>query len=200
MAERRPSPAESWYRQPAQSGGGILTHSGSHLIDVIRFLLGEPMRVDARVRYAPDIAGLDRVDAGADRSGARAPGAVRGRLHARATVLGHTGEGWEETVEVIGEAGRVRLSSPNWQATAPCLITLQRGGEREARTLLPGAGSPWEAEMQRLSRCRGDAPPGRRRTWSMAIGSTRPSPRSTPRGNDGHRSISNGGIEPGSPH
>jgi predicted dehydrogenase len=42
----------------------------------------------------------------------------------------------------------VRLSSPNWQATAPCLLTLQLAGEREARTLFPERGSPWEAEMR----------------------------------------------------
>ncbi len=146
LAERTPSPVESWYRQPQQSGGGILMHSGSHLIDVIRFLLGEPARVDARVRYAPDVPDLDyATQALIDlESGLTVHPAA---ISTPAPGLGHTGEGWEETVEVIGSEGRVRLSSPNWQGTAPCLVTLQRGGEGEARTRFPARGSQWEAEM-----------------------------------------------------
>lgn len=146
MAERKPATGETWYRQPAQSGGGILTHSGSHLIDVIRFLLGEPSRVDARVRDAPDTPGLDQsTQALIDL--ANGLSVQFSTVSAAAPLLGHTSEGWEETVEVIGEGGRLRLSSPNWQGTAPCLVTLQRYGEREARTFLPNAGNQWEAEM-----------------------------------------------------
>lgn len=147
LAERVPSPAESWYRQPAKSGGGILTHSGSHLIDVIRFLLGEPARVAARIRYDPNVPGLDlATQALLDlESGLTVQFAA---ISTPTPGLGHTGEGWEETIEVIGDRGRVRLSSPNWQATAPCLLTLERSGEREARTLFPERGNPWEAQMR----------------------------------------------------
>jgi predicted dehydrogenase len=147
LAERRSSPAGSWYIRPEESGGGILTHSGSHLIDVMRFLLGDPGRVDARVHYAPDVPGLDL----ATQALIELASGVTVYLAAISTPapgLGHTGEGWEETIEVIGAAGRVHLSSPNWQATAPCLITLQRSGERQACTLYPERGSPWEAEMR----------------------------------------------------
>lgn len=147
MAELRPATGESWYRQPTQSGGGILTHSGSHLIDVIRFLLGEPIRVDARVRDVPDTPGLDQsTQALIDLENGLS--VQFSTVSTPAPLLGHTGEGWEETVEVIGEGGRLRLSSPNWQGTAPCLVTLQRRGEREARTFLPDRGSQWEAEMR----------------------------------------------------
>jgi predicted dehydrogenase len=147
LAERHPGPGETWYRRPEQSGGGILTHSGSHLIDVMRFLLGEPVRVDARVHYAPDAPGLDQathalIDL---ESGATVHLAA---VSTPAPGLGHTGEGWEETVEVIGSTGRVRLSSPNWQGTAPCLVTLQLSGEHQTRTLFPRRGSQWDAEMR----------------------------------------------------
>jgi predicted dehydrogenase len=147
LAERRPAPVQGWYQDPRHSGGGILTHSGSHLLDVQRYLLGEPARVDARVSYAPDVPGLDwATQALIDMaSGVTVSFAA---IATPAPGLGHTGEGWEETIEVIGDRGRVRLSSPNWQATAPCLLTLQLAGEREARTLFPERGSPWEAQMR----------------------------------------------------
>jgi predicted dehydrogenase len=138
---------QGWYQDPRHSGGGILTHSGSHLLDVLRYLLGEPARVDARVSYAPDVPGLDwATQALIDMaSGVTVSFAA---IATPAPGLGHTGEGWEETIEVIGDRGRVRLSSPNWQATAPCLLTLQLAGEREARTLFPERGNPWETEMR----------------------------------------------------
>jgi predicted dehydrogenase len=147
LAERRPAPVTGWYQDPRHSGGGILTRSGSHLLDVLRYLLGEPARVDARVIYAPDVPGLDwATQALIDMaSGLTVSFAA---IATPAPGLGHTGEGWEETIEIIGDQGRVRLSSPNWQATAPCLLTLQLSVEREARTLFPERGSPWEAEMR----------------------------------------------------
>jgi predicted dehydrogenase len=147
MASRQPSPADSWYRQPNQAGGGILTHSGSHLIDVIRFLLGEPVRVDARVREAPDVPGLDlATQALIDL--ANGTSVQFSAISAPAAILGHSGEGWEEIVDVIGTHGRVRLSSPNWQGTAPCLVTLQLIGELETRTFRPEPGSQWTAELR----------------------------------------------------
>jgi myo-inositol 2-dehydrogenase/D-chiro-inositol 1-dehydrogenase len=147
LAERRPEPIATWYRQPQQSGGGILTHSGSHLIDVMRFLFGEPARVDARVRYAPETPSLDQ----ASQTLIDLESGLAVHLSAVSTpvpLLGHTGEGWEECVEAIGSKGRVRLSSPKWQGTAPCLITLQLSGERQARILRAEDGSQWEAEMR----------------------------------------------------
>ena len=147
MASRQPTATDSWYRQPNQSGGGILTHSGSHLIDVIRFLLGEPVRVDARVHEAADVPGLDlATQALIDM--ANGTSIQFSAISAPAALLGHSGEGWEEIVDVIGTHGRVRLSSPNWQGTAPCLVTLQLIGERETRTFRPEPGSQWTAELR----------------------------------------------------
>lgn len=151
LAERVPSTSESWYRRSGESGGGILTHSGSHLLDVMRWLFGEPTRVDARITYAPDRPGLDW----ATHALIEMASGLSVHLAAISTPapgLGHTGEGWEETVEIVGERGRLRLSSPNWQATAPCLLTLALSGERETRTLYPERGSPWDAEMRAFLR------------------------------------------------
>lgn len=147
MASRQPTAIESWYRRPDQSGGGILTHSGSHLIDVMRFLLGEPVRVDARVHEAPDVPGLDlATQALIDLE--NGVSVHFSAISAPAAILGHSGEGWEEIVDVTGTRGRVRLSSPNWQGTAPCLLTLQMIGELETRTFRPEAGSQWAAESR----------------------------------------------------
>lgn len=162
LAERRPTSTTTWYRQPQHSGGGILVHSGSHLIDVMRFLLGEPARADARVQFAPDVPDLDQsTQALIDlKSGLTVQFAA---ISTPAPFLGHTGEGWEETIEVIGSEGRVRLSSPNWQATAPCAVTLQRHDDGEARTRFPTNDNPWHAEMRAFLhavRTRGPAVPG----------------------------------------
>ena len=147
MVNFRNFTGESWYQQPATSGGGILTHSGSHLLDVTRFLFGDPVRVDSRVRYVPTIEGLDStsltlMDMADDLT------IYFSTVGVAIAKLGHTQQGWEETIEVIGSKGRIRLSSPNWQGTMPCIVTLQLDEENQVRTIYPDPTSQWETQAR----------------------------------------------------
>jgi predicted dehydrogenase len=62
--------------------------------------------------------------------------------------VGHTQQGWEETVEIIGSLGRVMLSSPNWEGTLPCIVTIQIGEESQTRTIYPPTDSQWVLEFR----------------------------------------------------
>lgn len=42
-----------WFTTRAKSGGGPLVHGGSHMLDLLRWCLGEVAAVDARVRMRP---------------------------------------------------------------------------------------------------------------------------------------------------
>jgi len=136
-----------WHQQPDKSGGGILVHSGSHLLDITRMLFGDPVQVDSRVRYAAAAEGFDLVtltlmDMGNDLS------IYFSTLAVPIAKIGHTQQGWEETIEIIGTQGRIFLSSPNWYGTLPCVVKLQLDEEDQVRTIYPDLVSQWEMEMK----------------------------------------------------
>jgi len=147
MVNYRNFTGESWYQQPSASGGGVLEHSGSHLLDVSRVLFGDPLQVDSRVRYVPGMEGLDMLSM-------TLMDMANGLTMYFSTVgvpiarLGHTQQGWEETVEVIGMRGRVLLSSPNWQGSLPCVVKLQLDEDNQVRTIYPDPVSQWETQMR----------------------------------------------------
>lgn len=139
--------AASWHGQPERVGGGILSHSGSHLLDVTRMLFGDPTRVDARVQDVPEREGFDRssltlIDMASGLT------LYFSTLGVAISKIGSTQEGWEETVEVIGTNGRISLSSPNWQGTMPCVVTLQLDAENQKRTIYFDGPTQWEAQMK----------------------------------------------------
>ena len=147
MVSVRNRTGDSWYQQPEKSGGGILTHSGSHLLDVTRMLFGDPARVDSRVRYVPEIEGLDWLSLTL-MDMADGLSVYFSTLGVPIAKLGHTQQGWEETIEVIGTRGRIHLSSPNWQGTLPPIVTLQLDEESQVRTIFPDPVSQWETQMR----------------------------------------------------
>ncbi len=139
--------AASWHGDPAKAGGGILFHSGSHLMDVTRMLFGDPVRVDSRIIADPaeprrelSTMTLLEVEDG--------PPVYFSTLYTSIPKVGHTQQGWEETVEIIGSEGRVFLSSPNWEGTFPCIVTVQIGEESQTRTIYPPEDSQWALEFR----------------------------------------------------
>lgn len=146
LVESRNRTSDSWYRQPDKSGGGLLTHSGSHLLDVTRWLFGDPIAVDSRVRYAPDVEGLDWLSLTL-MDMADGPSIYFSTVGVPISRVGHSQQGWEETVEVIGTRGRIQLSSPNWQGTLPCVVKVQLDEEKQVRTIYPDPVSQWETQM-----------------------------------------------------
>lgn len=147
LVESRPGGEERWHRQPAKAGGGILAHSGSHLLDVTRWLFGDPVRVDSRVRYVPERPGADWTTMTLmDMENEAA--IYFSTIAVPIARLGHTQQGWEETVEVIGTRGRLALSSPNWQGTMPPVVTLQLDEEEgQIRTIFPDPVSQWATQI-----------------------------------------------------
>ena len=146
----RPSTAAkstTWHGDPAKSGGGILYHSGSHLMDVTRFLFGDPTRVTSRLIADPNTPGrelstMTLIDV------EQGPPVYFSTVKTEIPKVGHAQQGWEETVEIIGTKGRVALSSPNWEGTLPCIVTLQMGEDDQVRTIFPADESQWALEFQ----------------------------------------------------
>jgi myo-inositol 2-dehydrogenase/D-chiro-inositol 1-dehydrogenase len=137
----------TWHADPLRSGGGILYHSGSHLLDVTRMLFGDPVLVDARITADPadprrDLSTLTLLDLQAGLP------VYFSTVSTYIPKVGHTQQGWEETVEVIGSQGRVLLSSPNWQGTLPCIVTVQLEEEQQTRIIYPPEDSQWALEFQ----------------------------------------------------
>lgn len=137
----------TWHGDPTKSGGGILYHSGSHLMDVTRFLFGDPRRVDSRLVSDPKTPGRELstmtlldVENG--------PSVYFSTLKTEIPKVGHTQQGWEETVEIVGTKGRISLSSPNWEGTLPCIVTIQMGEDDQVRTIFPPDDSQWALEFQ----------------------------------------------------
>ncbi|HZC27081.1 MAG TPA: Gfo/Idh/MocA family oxidoreductase [Actinopolymorphaceae bacterium] len=91
--------AGSWRQDPALSGGGMLMDSGSHLVDMLLWLIGRPV---ASVSALVDNAGSP-VDINAAAT-VRFDGGIHGQL----TVIGDLATTWMETVVVSGTEGLLR--------------------------------------------------------------------------------------------
>ncbi|KKR03361.1 MAG: Oxidoreductase domain-containing protein [Candidatus Uhrbacteria bacterium GW2011_GWF2_39_13] len=93
-------------------GGGILVCGGSHILDLVLFLIGRPHRLFASV-YEP--AGQD-YDLQAS---ALMETAERGIVYYEALAhplkkIGYLRDGWDERVEINGINGRLEIYSPVW--------------------------------------------------------------------------------------
>ncbi|MGI5869364.1 MAG: Gfo/Idh/MocA family protein [Kiritimatiellia bacterium] len=94
------------------SGGGILVCGGSHIFDLLLFLVGKPQRVYARQFHRPESdvdimthALFDFEDGGI--------GHFEGNWHPLNRV-GCQRDGWDEGFEISGVGGRLVLKTPVW--------------------------------------------------------------------------------------
>ena len=95
----------------ARLGGGILLAGGSHILDLMNYLVGRPETVSACMATPSDcdVDGL----AAAMFTG------PNGVVHWEAVMHGHTRigylkDGWDERIEIVGSAGRMELLSNEW--------------------------------------------------------------------------------------
>lgn len=99
-----------WSQDPLKSGGYFLPHSGSHMIDIMRFLFSDPLSVFSKIYYLKE--GIDI-----------ATNAIFeykdfnvffniGILPSPALLNSKTY--WEEKIEIIGKEGRVVLKNFTW--------------------------------------------------------------------------------------
>lgn len=110
-----PARPYAWRLDMALAGGGALADLGAHLIDLVRFLLGEFSEVQARTRTfvterpvpnRPGAKARVEVDDWAEITCSLASGAV-GTIEAT-----RAGDGQEETtLEIFGSEGSLRISS-----------------------------------------------------------------------------------------
>lgn len=92
-------------------GGGVLVCGGSHVLDLVLFLLGRPKRLYA-TQCEPD--GLDY-----DVQAAGLLETDHGVVHLEAlahplTRIGFLNDGWDERIEITGTAGRIEVLSAAW--------------------------------------------------------------------------------------
>jgi predicted dehydrogenase len=107
----------------ANYGGGILVCGGSHILDLVLFLLGRPHRVYANL-FTPEDRDYDL------RASALLETAANGIVHYDCLVHAHhrvglLRDGWDEQVEVIGAHGRLHLFTSQWdslEAKVPLLV------------------------------------------------------------------------------
>jgi predicted dehydrogenase len=104
------------------NGGGILVCGGSHVIDLLLHLVGRPTRIYGEVHVRPE----RDYDVRATALMTTPDGVVHfealGSPHAR---TGFQRNGWDETIELIGTEGVLRIFSPQWDATASLPSLLQ---------------------------------------------------------------------------
>jgi predicted dehydrogenase len=133
-----------WITDPRQAGGGVLFDSGSHAIDLFRYLAGEVD--DAYGLTAPPAA--DRVEDASVVS--LRSGDVLGTL-----ALSWKVPRWQGLVEVVGSAGQARVE---YAGDRVSLST--RTGEERWRAISTPRGSRFVAQMRHfLASLRGDEPP-----------------------------------------
>lgn len=94
-------------------GGGILVCGGSHILDLVCFLLGRPHKLLATL-HTPE--GRDY-----DLQAAALLLTDNGPVHYEAlshplSKIGFLRDGWDETVEITGTSGRLTVYSSSWDA------------------------------------------------------------------------------------
>ncbi len=117
------APREGLFHTPAggasgvrqRYGGGALLCAGSHMLDLVNFLLGRPRRLAARV-HTPPARDYDLLAAAL-----LATDAAPVHFEALAHPLGSIGflrDGWDERVEITGTRGRLEILSARWDTPA----------------------------------------------------------------------------------
>jgi len=138
-----------WKTDPALSGGGNLTHVGSHDIDLLRYLFGDIEAVACRLRR--DAEGLPEYYANGRlfmENGVEACLRI-GRVNV--PDLGPDWElfkgGWNEILEVIGDDGYIRIANPNWEGDGAIKVTSWFKGEPGPGVAYFDSSQQWANEI-----------------------------------------------------
>ena len=144
----------TWHNDPELSGGGFLAHSGSHHIDLLRYLFGDIKSVECKLRFI---------------YGVNDDYFVNGKLHTNDGVeitmrlgrvdVGSMGPGWEplhkqawnEFVEVIGTKGYLRVDNPNWRGWDVMKFTRWISGMAGPETRQLDCAEQWVNEFAAFS-------------------------------------------------
>lgn len=121
-AEQPQAPGGDWRWDLKRAGGGFLTHSGSHLLDLIQYLFGTPTRAFGRVLI--DGSGNEYNTNVLLTCGDGLP--VHLDLRYVAIEAGSSKQTpWDERVEIVGQRGRARAEGYDWQGQTPCRLFVE---------------------------------------------------------------------------
>lgn len=141
--------AGSWHDDARLSGGGFLTHSGSHHLDLLRYCFGDIHSVACKTRY-DNADGRDYfLDASLKMEKGFDIGMKLGRVDIR--NLGPQWkpfrDGWNESVEVIGTRGYLRVDNPSWQGYEVMQVTMWLQGMCGPETFSCECKEQWISEL-----------------------------------------------------
>ena len=138
--------AGTWRQQPALSGGGMLMDSGSHLVDMLLWLVDAPVEsVSALVDNAGSPVDINTA----------ATVSFAGGIHGQLSVVGDLATTWMETVVVSGSEALLRYEIEPQHPWRTGRVTLASDDQITQQLELPdgpGIHSAW------LSAIRGEAP------------------------------------------
>jgi predicted dehydrogenase len=134
-----------WLFDHEKGGGGVLVHSGSHMLDLMRFLVGDPVSVDAKCHR---IKGMDFYNT------------AYFQMASDFTMffesswldlqnLGVRNNGWDEKIEITGERGRLELFTMWW--TRPDeevpFVRFYSADDNETHEIYPPTQNAFEQEV-----------------------------------------------------
>ena len=150
--EWRPAPpaGREWFFDPAQAGGGPLFDIGSHRIDVLNFLFGEPRRVSAQLANAVHATAVEDCATVLIEYANRARGVVDVRWNSRVRkdelrILGTEGEMDLTPLNgpsLVHPAGREELP-PHANLHFPCIENFVAAAVDGAPLLSSGESAAW---------------------------------------------------------
>ncbi|MFI3172093.1 MAG: Gfo/Idh/MocA family oxidoreductase [Eubacteriales bacterium] len=143
-------PNGSWHGDAKLSGGGFLTHSGSHHLDLLRYCFGEIKSVACKLRYDFDNFRDYYVKATLETADGVDIDMKLGRVDVQ--NLGPKWEpfrgGWNESIEVIATRGYLRVDNPSWQGYEAMQVTRWFKGMPGPQTEYFECNEQWINELQ----------------------------------------------------
>jgi len=145
---------EHWIRQKKLGGGGVLVQSGSHILDIVRFLMGEPIAVTAVFKYLSDVKDIEKY-AVLLLEMKKGFAVVAEFILFPYSILAFDKSGFEEEVEVFWDGGRIKVIIPSWQENISPKIQCYMERKKKWEEIRFDGKSQWVEEMKVfVERCR----------------------------------------------
>ncbi|MFH1615472.1 MAG: Gfo/Idh/MocA family oxidoreductase [Planctomycetota bacterium] len=134
-----------WQNIPEKAGGGFLVHSASHLLDLMQYTFGPPVKVWGKLLRDPsgneyDINAVFLMESDYF-------------IHFQMGLLlvprvGLQNTFWEETVEVASDQALIRAEGSDWQGMGPAGIMIRQKDSGITSQIFPDALSQWTGEFE----------------------------------------------------
>ena len=125
LPDEKPDIGGAWYGDLKRSGGGAMTHNGSHHLDLLRYFLGDVESLYCKARYENEQGGEYFYSARLLMENGVDVDMKVGRVDV--PNLGPDFQifngGWNESVEIVGTRGYIKVENPTWQGYEPMMVT-----------------------------------------------------------------------------